>query len=75
MVRNDMSIKDDTTYLKCPGCGWIHEVVHPSSKKDELKYSHCCNCFEDYINFEEAVMDDIIKHTNKQREFGKILMP
>ena len=70
-----MSIKDDTTYLKCPSCGWVHEVILPSSKKDELKYSHCCNCFEDYINFEEAVMDDIIKHTNKQREFGKILLP
>lgn len=75
MVTNEMSTENDIAYLTCPTCNWVHEGVPSSSIKEDLKYSHCCNCFEDYINFEESTRAEILKHTTKHREFGKILLP
>ena len=53
-----MSSKEDSVYRRCPTCGWIHEGILSDGKND-LKYSHCCNCFEDYSNFEDTTEEDL----------------
>ena len=63
---------EDVVYRCCNSCGWVHKVVESTGdSKEDSKYSHCCNCYEDYLNFKEATTDDLTR--NRHRNIGKIL--
>lgn len=57
----------------CLSCETLHEGVEISNDvTTDLKYSHCANCFEDYDQFRDATMNDLVKHRGKK--LSKILL-
>lgn len=52
---------EDLVLYKCNECGWIHEAIDPQfTGSEDVKYSHCHNCFADYTEFELVVDKDSI---------------
>jgi hypothetical protein len=65
---------NDIVLMRCLKCGWIHEAIYPHlDPAEDEKYTHCANCFADYIDFE--VVTDPQSVNPRRYKFGlKILV-